>query len=250
MPYENVLVELAKRIRSEPFLFVIAVAAIFIGLAVAASGLGTSEFRLIVVIIAVLAGISIVGYYFLEVKKGRLTRLDPDDLQESETSTLAELPIPPVFEESRQFARLNLFKQKKDLVIHPMENRIATGAVQLSDHQLVSCALSPWDFDRIALYLYEERSAKPSFGDRMHHVDQEFEKIKASDNRRSLIPLHYAVRSILEFLKNRRQISQEAKASLDDFDTIFAYLKAQPELDQGNQVKDNLQKIIKLLRGR
>jgi hypothetical protein len=253
IPYESVLVKLVKKIETEPFLFVIAVAVVLIGLTVIASGLGTSEFRLITLTIAALAVVSIIGYYFLEFRKRSDTRSSTphpseDELQQSKKVVFDEPPTPPIFEESRQFAKLLLFKDKKDFVIHPMENRIATGAIHLTDYQLAQCAMSPWDFDRVVLYLHEQYSSGPDFATRMHHIHQEIEKVKATNDARSLIPLHYAVRSSLKFIENRFHLSQEIKASLNDFKEILAYLEARPDLDKGNQIKNNFHKIIKLLQ--
>lgn len=252
-PFENVLVESVKKITTELFLFVIAIAAILTGFTVVASGLGTSEFRLITLIIATLAVVAIIGYYFLEVRKQRdmsssTSHPVDDELKQSEKVIFDEPPSPPVFEESRQFAKLLLFKDKKDLIIHPMENRIASRAIRLTNHQLTQCAMSPWDFDRVTLYLHEQYSSTRDFGTRMHRIHQELEKVKAANDARSLIPLHYAVRSTLKFIENRRPLSQEIKASLVDFKEMVEYLEARPDLDKGNQIKDNFHKIIKLLQ--
>jgi len=252
IPYENILMESVRKITTELFLFVIAIAVILIGFTVVASGLGTSEFRLITLIIATLAVVAIIGYYFLEARKHR-DILSPtshpadDQLQQSEKIIVDEPPAPPVFEEARQFAKLLFFKDQKDFIIHPMENRIASGAIHLTDYQLTQCAMSPWDFDRVVLYLHEQYSSTPDFATRMHHVHQELEKVRAANDARSLIPLHYAVRSALKFIENRFHLSQEIKASLNDFKEILDYLEARPDLDKGNQIKDNVHKIIKLL---
>ena len=64
-PYENIISQVVEKIRNEPFLFVIAVIALLIGLTILASGLGSSDLRFLIIIIAVLAfvvGNRVVGF--------------------------------------------------------------------------------------------------------------------------------------------------------------------------------------------
>jgi hypothetical protein len=66
-PYEKIVSQVVAKIKNEPFLFVIAIAALLIGFAVVAAGLGSSDLRFIVVIIAALAFAVIIGYYIQSV---------------------------------------------------------------------------------------------------------------------------------------------------------------------------------------
>jgi hypothetical protein len=66
-PYERVLARVVTKIKNEPFLFVIAIAVLVIGLSVLAAGVGAPELRFTILVIAALAAIVIVGYYVLAV---------------------------------------------------------------------------------------------------------------------------------------------------------------------------------------
>src|SRR5437870_4321370 len=70
-PYEGPLSELVKRLQDQPFLFVIAIAILLIGLTVLASALGSSDLRFIVLVIAFLALTVIIGYFI-----GKLIQVD------------------------------------------------------------------------------------------------------------------------------------------------------------------------------
>jgi hypothetical protein len=75
-PYEGAVTQVIAKIQGEPFLFVIAVAALLVGLAVLAAGLGSPTLRLTMTLIGVLAFVVIVGYYLLEGV--RITRRRPE----------------------------------------------------------------------------------------------------------------------------------------------------------------------------
>jgi hypothetical protein len=64
-PYEGVVGQVVARIRNEPLLFLIAVAALIAGLSIAASGLGAPNLRFVIVVIAVLAFAGIGVYYLV-----------------------------------------------------------------------------------------------------------------------------------------------------------------------------------------
>jgi hypothetical protein len=64
-PYEGVVGQVVARIRNEPLLFLIAIAALIAGLSVAASGLGSPNLRFVIVVIAVLAFAGIGVYYLV-----------------------------------------------------------------------------------------------------------------------------------------------------------------------------------------
>ena len=72
-PYEHILSQVVTKIRDEPFLFVIAVAAFLIGLTMLATGLGSPDLRFIVIVIAFLAFVAIIGYYIQSGLKLRAT---------------------------------------------------------------------------------------------------------------------------------------------------------------------------------
>lgn len=71
MPYEIIVSQIVAKIKNEPFLFVIAIVALLIGLAILATNLGSPDLRFIVVVIALLASTVILGYYILAGLKMR-----------------------------------------------------------------------------------------------------------------------------------------------------------------------------------
>ncbi len=65
-PFEGVITQAVNRIKSEPFLFVIAIVALVIGLVVLATGLGSPDLRFLAIVIGSLTFTAILGYYILE----------------------------------------------------------------------------------------------------------------------------------------------------------------------------------------
>lgn len=238
-PYDGVVGQVVRKIKNEPFLFVIGIAALLVGLATLGTKLGSSDFRIIVVVIASLSFLVIVGYYFRDTSSqtvGKPKRQAPN--------------LPPVFIESKTFDKLSTFSQKKEILIHPYQEKIENGTLELTKEQQNGCAASPWDFDRIVLYIYEEHSKKTKFYQRQQRITQEWEKLRASEGKRSLIPLHYSIRSTLRYLEKKEKITQEERSSLPSFRKMFEYLKVHYEIDQGGEVKTNITSIIDILRKR
>lgn len=75
-PYESIISQVVTKIKNEPFLFAIAVMALLIGLTVAIRT-GSSDLRFMTIVIAVLAGVVILGYYLLAVLQMRAKAQDP-----------------------------------------------------------------------------------------------------------------------------------------------------------------------------
>ena len=73
-PYESVVAATVARIREDSLLFVIGIAALLVGLAVLAAGIGTSTVQFIAVIIGVLAFVAILGYYIVQARRTRPAR--------------------------------------------------------------------------------------------------------------------------------------------------------------------------------
>src|SRR5262249_60580087 len=114
----------------------------------------------IVIVSASLAFMTIIGYYVRDA-------LPPRPALHSSARQIRKPTTPPVFEESQRFVELPTFSQKKEILIHPFEARIASGTLELNEEQMHKCAASPSDFDRIVLYLQEEKSARRSFNERL-----------------------------------------------------------------------------------
>lgn len=71
MPY-NIASQAVEKIKNEPFLFVIAIVALLIGLFVSAVKLGSPDLRFIIIVIALLAFVVILGYYILMGMKEKM----------------------------------------------------------------------------------------------------------------------------------------------------------------------------------
>lgn len=102
---------------------------------------------------------------------------------------------PPIFTAARAFATFTT-QAEQQRAIQPIEVAMIHGAATLSTSQIVQCAGSSWELDRIGLYLFEEYNPQPNMVQRALHVRHELELIKALPNPRNLLPLHYAVRSL------------------------------------------------------
>jgi hypothetical protein len=86
VPYENIVSQVVSKIKNEPFLFVIAIVALIIGLVVLAVKLGSLDTRFIIVIIALLVFVVILGHYIqtsLKEKWGHEERLQKVELNKS-----------------------------------------------------------------------------------------------------------------------------------------------------------------------
>lgn len=68
-PYENLLRTLVGCIRSQPLLFMIAMAVLIVSLVIVGGGMGSSDLRFVVGILAALAIVGILAYYLFEARK-------------------------------------------------------------------------------------------------------------------------------------------------------------------------------------
>ena len=66
-----------------------------------------------------------------------------------------------VLPEATQFDTLDTFEEKKINMILPRQGDIQAGKFRLTEDEVQRCRESPWDWDRIVLYLCEEFSLKP-----------------------------------------------------------------------------------------
>jgi hypothetical protein len=85
---------------------------------------------------------------------------------------------------------------KKNLIRDYQDNRIKSGEFSLSPDQMLKCAGSEWEFDRILLYLFEQIKDRSDIPSRLEHIAAEKERLDAANWKSSLTPLHYAVRSV------------------------------------------------------
>lgn len=157
----------------------------------------------------------------------------------------------PVLGESRRFAKMSTFEEKKALVIHPIQWEIQgmrkdKKLRDISKKQLGNCAVSWWEFDRIYFYLVQENSDSPSTRQLVECIDQEFEKLRATDGEASLIPLHYAVRALKEAFSRPagRRESAELKPRIRTLFARLADFLGKHDMDKGGQVRDNVDELL------
>ncbi|HEX6626149.1 MAG TPA: TIR domain-containing protein [Pyrinomonadaceae bacterium] len=158
----------------------------------------------------------------------------------------------PVLPESRRFARLHTFEEKKALLIHPQQQRFQLGkgkGARPREETLRRCAASWWEFDRIYYYLAQEYGDAPDVARLNECLEQEFERLRAKDGGGSLIPLHYAVRALKKALTQSAALG-EAREDAARLRRLVGRLRsylAQVGQDAGGQVGDNLEDLSALL---
>jgi hypothetical protein len=163
----------------------------------------------------------------------------------------------PVLEESRRYAKMSSFEERKTLLIHPAEHELrrqTTSAVktlwatELTADVLQRCAASLWEFDRICFYLAQEHDPSSDADELIDFVEQEFESVRAVDGGGSLVPLHYALRAL-----KTRLAAAPVSAGLVDGDGLSRLLArieqiiVELRLDPGRQVRDNLDVLRRLV---
>lgn len=107
MADEGLVSAIVKRLKNQPFLFVLGIAVLLIGLLTSGTDLGTPEFRLILAMIGGLAFLVVVGYYVQAVLNARRAGGTPlptsppvgasrgsDGARAGETSALRDVPSP------------------------------------------------------------------------------------------------------------------------------------------------------------
>lgn len=150
----------------------------------------------------------------------------------------------PVFEESRPFSELDPFSQNegRKKLAQQLERRIQKGDHQLTAADLDRADAGDYELDRIGLYFWEEHTGQwPK--ERIVHVRHEFERIRNAGKPRSLMPLHYALRSFEKCLRQER--SEPASDERQDvLEPILKYVIARPEIDQGDEVKDRVRSLL------
>jgi len=162
----------------------------------------------------------------------------------------------PVFEqESRRYAKMSTFDEKKTIMIHPVERQIqqARGSkerLKVTDEQLERCAASLWEFDRIYFYLVQENLAGPNVVQLFKCLEQEFEKIRALDGGTSLIPLHYSLRALKRAFRKSavRDVCAEWEPKVRLLLEKLGKFIREHKLDEGRQVRDHLEEFHDFLK--
>jgi hypothetical protein len=150
----------------------------------------------------------------------------------------------PVLSESLFFTSLGPFWRKK-VFVHRREAEIESRDFALKKHELLPCAGSCWDFDRIVFYLSQEYVGDPAFGpDRLiKQVERELERLQAQLGAASAMPLHYSIRALLSSVKRGTPDEPFRKQTRSLADEILTFLKQQ-NLDRRGQMQRKLEELI------
>lgn len=126
---------------------------------------------------------------------------------------------------------------------------ISSGSVRLSRGQIEQAAGSEWELDRIGLYVFEEYSAHTDHGARCLHLEHEFERVRLDPAPRSLLPLHYAIRSLLVLARQQASIPVCLQDRSDLIHTIATFLAQRPQLDPYGETARSAQRLALLIDG-
>ena len=94
MADESLATAVAKRLRNQPFLFVLGIAALLIGVLSSGAGFGTPELRIILAMIGGLAFFVVIGYYVLAVLRVRNAGPSPRAPEPVSAARAADLMSP------------------------------------------------------------------------------------------------------------------------------------------------------------
>jgi hypothetical protein len=161
----------------------------------------------------------------------------------------------PVFDEARRYGQVETFAERKAL-IHRRERAVQEEAALSARANTWSfgdparCRDSDWDFDRIVYYLVQEHAAEVDPEDLLRCIRQEHERLEASVENRSLIPIHYASRALSKTLRQRPVdaiFADDAEALIK---RIEDYVQQKPTRDAQGQLRRNLNELHALLKPR
>jgi hypothetical protein len=167
------------------------------------------------------------------------------DTPYQKTEPFSERNVKSVFEQATHFSGLTSITEKKRL-IHDIEYKINENQFDLSDDEMTRCARSVLELERIGLYIYEEHKSTSNIMIRILHVRHEFELVRTSTETKSLIPLHYAVRSILKSSQRNLDYKAALIENINLFEELLEFLKVRTDVDKGGEIKGNLNKILQL----
>ena len=164
------------------------------------------------------------------------------------THLLAPNCAPVLEAESRRYAKMSSFAQRRTLLIDPTERELRgqvakqkmLGKTELSDKVLQRCAASLWEFDRICFYLVQRHDESADVVGLIEAVEGEFETVRAVDGGGSLIPLHYALQALESKLPG---LAAPDVASLTALLSKIGRVLDELRLDPGRQVRDTLETL-------
>ena len=141
--------------------------------------------------------------------------IDPD-----QKASLDKLPeVKPIMDDSLKYFKFEkrLSEGRKDL-IRSVESHIKAGQITLSNEDMGKCAGGAWEFDRIVHHLLVRYKIKPSYAERMEHVNNEKLILDRASWKASYAPLHYAVEAVFDYAKDSQPpaLSEPEYLVIDD----------------------------------
>jgi predicted phosphodiesterase len=115
---------------------------------------------------------------------------------DTEPAAYSEPRTEPVFPEAATLLYAQTFDAKKEL-IRAREAAIRSGAFEVTADQTTRASFSPWDFDRITVYLYHEHESTADVASLAASVEHELEVLQAKRGNETLVPFYYAIRSLI-----------------------------------------------------
>jgi hypothetical protein len=123
---------------------------------------------------------------------------------------------------------------------------------ELPREQMQACVTSAWDFDRVALYLFERYRDRPSLEVRIQRVRHEMCLLEARGWQGTLTPLHYAMESVYPGLSENNSVPQFSKQQLEPFQEVLGELDGWTSRLQGfftskrgKRIIDNCRALLK-----
>jgi hypothetical protein len=165
-----------------------------------------------------------------------------------------------VFDVGRRFTALTELHPEERIiatkkVIQPIECRLGrtkpveydtsfagSGAFNVAKWQETSAPSSPYDLDRIILYVWYQYQGIP-FAERILFLKQERERLVDPKNL-SLIPLYYAARMLLT-QKGKADLNQDEKAEVKSILDFVQKLADKSEMDADRRTRDKLEALLK-----
>lgn len=141
-----------------------------------------------------------------------------------------------VLGESVAFSRLTVHAERKEIV-RAKRYEIESKRLKLTREQLKRCQESIWDLDRIAYYGTLEFAEKPPFKELSEAVEGEIERLRAGEEGASAMPLHYALRALLN-----TQVTDNRGRLLLLIEEVESYIEESGR-DAGGQIRANLRKL-------
>jgi translation elongation factor EF-G len=145
-----------------------------------------------------------------------------------------------VIPESIEFSRMTDFAERKELV-RAKQRAINDGELAFPEAQTLSWRASIWELDRIVFYLLmeksKERAKEPIVRTLAECIEAEMERLKAGEDRVSAMPLHYAIRALLDL-----GVAADHPGLQTLLNEVEQYLESTGR-DKGGQIQRNLKKL-------